>query len=222
MLEVEQLSVGVRGRALVDRVSLTVGEGETLAIVGPNGAGKTTLLEAIAGLRPEAMGSVRSRGSFAYAPDDARLPEELDVDEILAASGASAAACIRERERFGLDALRARRGDELSRGEAKRVWLAATALLERPIALLDEPFGAFDPLQLDDVLAAVRATFGRRAVIATVHQLETAERIADRVLILAAGRAVAHGTLAELRERVGQPEASLDAIFRAVLADAAA
>ena len=199
MLEVEGLTVVRGGRRVVDDVSFKAHEGEVLAVIGPNGAGKTSMLEALTGLLPADVRRARFAGEridsfgdraglMAYMPDDARLPEEVSVGRALGV-----------RKLSGATELLARRGGTLSRGEEKRVWLAWTLGLGRAVAVLDEPFGAFDPVQLDDVVALVRSHVEKGiAVVATIHQMAIAERIADRVVILHEGRVVAQGTKDEL------------------------
>ncbi len=229
-LEVRALGVTRSARRQLDRVSFAAADGEILAVVGPNGAGKTTLLEAIGGLLPhegevwvggEVLRTFRQRARrFASMPDDAELPAEVSVRTLLASTGQGGADAP---SALAVGPLRDRSAGELSRGEAKRVWLALTLALGRSVLLLDEPFGAFDPIQLDDVVAAVRAHAAKGAtVIVSVHDLVTAEHVADRVLLLAEGRVVACGTLGELRARAGTDErASLDRVFRALLGERA-
>ena len=222
-LEVDGLGVRAGGRDVLGGVSFGVARGEVLAVLGPNGAGKTTLLEALAGLRPyegrvRAMGRVVERfadraRAIAFLPDEAVLPEEASVRTALGLARAGTLAA-----RFGVsDDVLGARASEVSRGESKRAELAATLGLGRPIALLDEPFAALDPRQLAALLPAFREVVRDAAVVVTVHQMSTAERVADRLLLLSAGRAIAHGTLEELRARAGRPGAALDEVFLALL-----
>ena len=232
-LDVANLSATRGGRRVLDRVSFAAHAGEVLAIVGPNGAGKTTLLEAIVGLVPSTSTRFTARGevidafarrarTFAYMPDDARLPEEVSVRTLLAPWLHESGSAPGYGRRLGVDDLLDRRSAELSRGEAKRVWLALTLSLARPILVLDEPFGAFDPLQLDAILDVVRDCARAGAtVLASVHQMSTAERIADRIVLLADGRSVANGTLAELRALAGGEMTSFEDVFRRLLSDGA-
>jgi ABC-2 type transport system ATP-binding protein len=123
---------------------------------------------------------------------------------------------------FDLDSLLEKGAGVLSRGERQRVAMFSTLVLGRPIAILDEPFSAFDPLQLRDVFAAIRSVLADgTAVIASVHQLSDAEKVADRVLLMAKGRALAFGTLAELRAETGDVSASLEDIFIELLSRSA-
>ena len=228
-LEVVGLCV-VRGeRRVLDAVSIAASAGEILAVVGPNGAGKTTLLEAIVGLLPSTTTRLAARGdairsfehraqTFAYMPDDARLPEEVSVRGLLAAVPGRSDAAADYVRRLGVTPLLDRRGGQLSRGEAKRVSLALAISLARPVVVLDEPFGAFDPLQLDDVLEVVRdCAHAGAAVVVTIHQMSTAERIADRIALLAGGRNVATGTVKELRTLAGTFDAQFEDVFRRLL-----
>jgi ABC-2 type transport system ATP-binding protein len=107
----------------------------------------------------------------------------------------------------------------LSRGERQRLLLFCTLVLGRPVAVLDEPFSAFDPLQLEKVQQALRcSTNTGAAIVASIHQLADAEQMAQRVLLLAEGRALAFGTLAELGAQAGDPQRTLRDVFLALLA----
>ncbi|MBI5515300.1 MAG: ABC transporter ATP-binding protein [Deltaproteobacteria bacterium] len=221
------------GRRVLDGVDFEVFPGEVLAVIGPNGAGKTTLLECLVGLRRPDAGSVRHGGRalqalgdfarvFAFMPDDAPPPAEVSVATLLAharrCGEAPPALAAELTDRLGLRPLVGARAGELSRGERRRVALFLALALERPVVVLDEPFGAFDPLQLLDILAVVRARASAgRAVVASVHQMTDAEKIADRVLLISAGRVVAFGTRAELGLRAGLPGAPLEETFLALL-----
>jgi len=221
-LRIHDLSVREGTRELVSRISLHVAQGEIVAVLGPNGAGKTTLLEAIAGLRA-ASGTVTIAGqggpSFAqraarlnYMPDDMILPEELTLGTALALK--SGAAMV---QRLGIEPLLSVRASQVSRGESKRAQLAAALTLQRPVMLLDEPFGAFDPRQLRALLPIFREAVRGAAVLVTIHQMHIAERLADRLLLLSQGRAVAVGTLDELRAKANAPAAPLDDVFLRLL-----
>jgi len=218
-LDVELLRAryGLRG------VSLRARRGELVAIVGPNGAGKTTLLECIAGLRSITGGAVRwddrpieslreRAAVIDYMPDEVMLADEMPI--ALALGLDDAAPIVAALDAAALLRARAR---ELSRGEAKRVQLAAALSSTKPLLLLDEPFGAFDPRQLRAVMPVVRDAARDRAVLVTVHQMRTAELVADRVVLLADGRAIADGSIDELRARVVLPDAPFDDVFLALL-----
>jgi ABC-type multidrug transport system ATPase subunit len=232
-LAVEQLTVSRGRRRVVDAVSFTLAPGELLAIVGANGAGKTTLLDAILGFLPCSAGRVTWRGAplhtlaerarvFACLADDADPPDEVSVATLLAHArrfGGAAGGVADELERqLGLASLRRARAGELSRGEKRRLQLFGALCSARPVAVLDEPLGTFDPLQLLGVLDLLRdrAASGT-ALLMSVHQMSDAEKIASHILMLDAGRILAFGTLAELRAQADAPGAPLEAVFLALL-----
>jgi ABC-2 type transport system ATP-binding protein len=232
MLHVESVSVRIGSRWILRDAGLRARAGEITAVIGPNGAGKTTFLETIVGIRPATTGRVRvgdrelTRFSdfaraFAFLPDAGRLPSEATVATVV-----EHAVSLRAREglapalqeQLAIDPLFRQTIGVLSRGERQRVALFCALVLERPIVALDEPFAAFDPLQLRNVFAAVRDVAGTStAIIASIHQLGDAEKIADRFLLLSAGRAIAFGDLESLRTQVGRPSASLEETFVALL-----
>jgi ABC-2 type transport system ATP-binding protein len=236
LLEVRALSVRRGARRVVDDVSFEVNESEIVAVLGPNGAGKSTLLATIVGAHRAERGEVRVRGEprtslvdrtrvFAYTPEDAELPSEVPVSVILAHAiryGSTPASLASElSDAFGLGPLRDARPGELSRGERRRVSLFLSLCATRPVIVLDEPFSVFDPLQLADVLTVVRKrASGGVAILASVHQMSDAEKIADRVLLLREGRVVAFGSLDALRVRASVgASASLEQVFVALLTE---
>jgi ABC-2 type transport system ATP-binding protein len=216
-------------------VSFEARPGELVAVIGPNGAGKTTLLEAIVGLRPMGAGTVRVHRrelgrfvefarAFSFLPDAGTLPPEATVGTLIEHASAHAPRAFETRalrQGLTLEPLLAHPVGILSRGEHQRVALFCALALGRAVAVLDEPFSTFDPLQLRKVLATVRDAIGSTtAVVASIHQLADAERVADRILILAEGRMVAFGDLRSLRERTGHTEASLENVFVSLLEEA--
>jgi ABC-2 type transport system ATP-binding protein len=233
MLEVAGVTVHAGSRVLLDGVGFEANRGEIIGIVGPNGAGKTTLLEVLVGMQRDGTSRVTLQGkrlqrfrdkarAFAYLPDSVEFPPELAVREVVAHA-------LRFRPRavpltdallatLRLEGLMDRPSGLLSRGERQRVALFCVLVLDRPVVILDEPFNAFDPLQLRDVLSAVsRVAKEGATVIATLHQLRDAELLANRVLLLSGGRRVAWGDLEALRQHAGRPGADLEEVFVALL-----
>jgi len=233
MLEVRDVTVRAGSRALLDAVSFSAEAGEVVGVIGPNGAGKTTLLEALVGLRRADSAAVSFRGEFlgdfrersrvfAYLPDSVELSPELDVKDHVSHAlrfKPRVPALVEElRAALGVSALLDVPAGVLSRGERQRVALFCALAIERAVVVLDEPFNAFDPLQLRDVLGAVRLLAERgTTVVTTVHQLRDAEKIAHRVLLLAEGRRVAWGNLESLRREADRPGADLEEVFIALL-----
>jgi molybdate transport system ATP-binding protein len=210
--------------------ALRVADGEVLAVVGPNGAGKTTLLRALAGLLPVHAGRIAAGSPPAVLDDpaagvlvpverrgvgvvfqDHRLFPHLSVlDNVAypARIAGSPRAVARDEagrwlRRLGLEALAGRRPGQLSGGQAQRVALAR-ALARRPrMLLLDEPMAALDARTRIEVRGELRrhlAGYDGPSLIVT-HDPVDALVLADRVLVLEAGRVVQEGTPAEVARR---------------------
>lgn len=236
-LSVRDVSVHVRSRTLLQGVSFEARLGEVTVIIGPNGAGKTTLLEIVTGLREATSGAVALRGRtlrhfserashIAFLPDKGELPAELragDVVDHALRHRARPPGLVGElREALAIGSLFDAPVGVLSRGEHQRLALFCALAIERSVVVLDEPFEAFDPLKLRDVLRAVRKVADSgAAVVATVHHLADAARTADRILILSEGRAVAWGAIDALRDKAGLPDGSLEGVFIALLSGSA-
>jgi len=212
-IDVSRLVVRYGDVVAVDDVSFTASAGEVLALLGPNGAGKTTTVETLEGYRRPASGTVRVLGSppgarealprigvmlqrggvypSMHARDALRLfasyyDDPVPGDELLATVGLEGRAATTAWRR-------------LSGGEQQRLSLAL-ALVGRPaVAFLDEPTAGVDPhgrVLIRSVIRGLRDS--GVCVLLTTHELEEAERLADRVVIVDRGRVVAEGTPAEL------------------------
>ena len=231
-LYVERLSIRAGRRRVVEEVSFRAAPGEITAVIGPNGAGKTSLLDTIVGLHTAQSGSVHVDGkalasfrdyarSFAYLPDQGEVAAEVTGGTLVrhaldCSTGPGLAAELRQL--LEVEPLLDKGAAVLSRGERQRLLLFCTLVLGRRVVVLDEPFSAFDPLQLEKVHQALRCvTRVGGIILASIHQLTDAEQIADQVLLLAQGRALAFGTVAELRAEAGGPELTLRDVFVAML-----
>ncbi|KKB10111.1 ABC transporter [Devosia chinhatensis] len=220
-------------RPVVRGVDLSIGAGEFYALLGPNGAGKTTILRMIAGLlRPDAgsisifgqdalADPVAAKRQMAWVSDEPMVYDRLTPLEYLEfVSGLwqvdpdharrSAHALI---DWLGL----APHANELcggfSKGMLQKVALAGALVHDPKLIILDEPLTGLDAgsaRQVKDVLR--EKTASGVTVIMTTHILEVAERMAERIGVIADGRLIAEGTLAELRDRTGG-ENTLEDIF---------
>lgn len=102
-------------------------------------------------------------------------------------------------------------------GQRKRVLLAATLCVPRPLLLLDEPFDGLDFRQTREAMALIRdiASTGR-TILLSIHSTGDAERVCDRLVLLSDGRVIGDGTLDDLRQRVGRADANLEEVFLAL------
>jgi iron complex transport system ATP-binding protein len=223
-LHLTDVAVALGAHDVVHGVSAQLDQGELVVIVGPNGAGKTTLLRAIAGLVPPRTGTIRVFGhdpqrtprrviarELAYLPQHYELAFPFAVEEIVllgryarqhgiglasdddvAAAAAAMAAC-------DVSHLAARRFDELSGGEARRVILAQALCQGARCLLLDEPTAGLDPAHGRAIFAMLRAQCdaGAAAIVVT-HDLDLALRHAGSMWLVADGRLAARGTPAHV------------------------
>jgi molybdate transport system ATP-binding protein len=196
--------------------------GELLALVGPSGSGKTSLLRAVAGLLPgkKMRGRISageehwfdSERSIDLPPQQrqvgfvfqhyALFPHLSAFDNVAIAAGASPDEAVVQSllERLGLTGLEQRRPAQLSGGQQQRVALARALAREPKVLLLDEPFSAVDaPARqaLYRELAALRQSMSTPMILVT-HDLGEARRLADRVVIVDAGRTLQSGTPAQI------------------------
>jgi ABC-2 type transport system ATP-binding protein len=244
MMKSEQSALQVRGltkrfdRLAVDALDLTIHSGEFYALVGPNGAGKTTTLRMVAGLlRPDA-GSVAVFGIdalcdplaakqvMAWVSDEPLIYDKLTPLEYLefvgglwgvdpSTSQASAHSLLIS---LGLERNLHERCEGFSKGMRQKVALAGALVHDPRLIILDEPLTGLDAVSARHVkgLLAERVQAGC-TVIMTTHILEVAERMADRIGVIASGRLLAEGTLAELRQQNGHTDTSLEDLFIALV-----
>ncbi|MEJ7825593.1 MAG: ABC transporter ATP-binding protein [Solirubrobacteraceae bacterium] len=186
----------------LDDLTLSVREGEILAVVGPSGCGKTTLLELICGLIEPDAGTIDAQAAALMAQRDLLLPWADAIDNAALALRVAGLDRADARRRagalladFGLQGFEGARPHELSGGMRQRVAFARTLLAGRPVLCLDEPFASLDALtrlQMQDWLAAALIADPRTVVLVT-HDVEEAIVLADRVAVLSPrpGRVVA-------------------------------
>jgi ABC-2 type transport system ATP-binding protein len=195
----------------LDDVSLSVEAGEVLALLGPNGAGKTTLVRALTGTTEPDAGSVELFGASPRAvaadrvgvlPQQFTPPERLTARELLtyyAGLYESARDVDRVLAEVGMADDADRWYEDLSGGQQRRVCLGITLVNDPDLLVLDEPTTGIDPAGRRTVreLVADLADAGT-TVLVTTHDMDEAERLADRVALLVDGRVRARGSPAEL------------------------
>lgn len=244
VMKPENSALDVRGltkrfdRLAVDSLDLTIHAGEFYALVGPNGAGKTTTLRMVAGLlRPDAgavsifgvdalADPVAAKQVMAWVSDEPMIYDKLTPLEYLefvaglwgvdpATSEPAAQELLTS---LGLEAHKHERCEGFSKGMRQKVALAGALVHDPRLIILDEPLTGLDAVSARHVkgLLAERVRAGC-TVIMTTHILEVAERMADRIGVIASGRLVAEGTLAELRQQNGHTDTSLEDLFIALV-----
>lgn len=217
-IEFREVSVALAdGRRLLERISLSVEEGTTTVVLGRSGSGKTTLLRTVNRMVEPTSGTVLVGGQEARASQLTELRRgigyviqetglfphmtaERDVGLVLEAEGCGKAERV-ERSRallaaVGLEPAQfARRyPHELSGGQRQRVGLARALAAEPRVLLMDEPFGALDPLTRMEMQDMLRGLLGRlrKTVLLVTHDLDEALYLGDRIVLLEGGRVAAH------------------------------
>lgn len=216
-------------------LSFDVRQGEILGLVGPNGAGKTTTLRAIAGIIPPSAGKILVDGrdladdpigakrALAFIPDEPKLFDYLTVSEHLRfmarlykTTDPKPDDLIAELELTGKESALP---GALSRGMKQKLALACGLIHDPRVILLDEPLTGLDPVAIrrTKTILKERARQGA-AILLSSHLLSMVEELANRVMVLQAGKLVVLGTIDELRERMPamRQGANLEDIFLAV------
>jgi ABC-2 type transport system ATP-binding protein len=226
MIHTENLTKYFKDFCAVDGVSLQVKAGEVLALLGPNGAGKTTTVRMLTTVLRPSSGTARVAGydvdenpgdvrsAVGVLTEDHGLYDRMHMEEYLDFFGRIYDMPDGDREerilhllgKFDLLDARYRRIGKFSKGMRQKLSLARSLLHSPPVLLLDEPTSAMDPASARLVRNAIKTLRSEdRAIIVCTHNLAEAEELADSIAIIRAGRIIALGTAAELKEQLLGP-----------------
>ena len=223
MIELQEVGKAFGTTQAVDGVSLTIEHGEFVVLIGPSGSGKSTLLKMINRLVEHDRGRILFKGEEirSFRPEDIRrrmgyaiqstglfphwsvARNIATVPELLGWPAARIAARVDELlALFGLDPqiYRDRYPHQISGGQQQRVGVARALAADPEALLMDEPFGALDPITrrtLQDELARIHRTSGKTIVLVT-HDVDEALHLATRIVLLDHGRIVQAGVPAQL------------------------
>jgi ABC-type Mn2+/Zn2+ transport system ATPase subunit len=233
VLDVDHVSIVIRGRTIVDDVSFWIPKGEFVCLAGPNGAGKSTLLKAIMGLLPIASGSIKigdegvaaGHHKIGYVPQrkgfDRDFPARA-VDLIVAALRRKWPVRITADERAKARAVLAKIGGErlldkplagLSGGETQRVFLARALFTDPSLVILDEPTAGVDARgrgELLELMTSISRSDELAAILVT-HNLGVVAQTAERIVYLENGKVLCWGLPQEL---LGQESLTALAAFQ--------
>jgi ABC-2 type transport system ATP-binding protein len=208
----------------VDSVDFEIPSGAVAGFLGPNGAGKTTTIRMLCGvLRPTAGRAVvdgldvrterqEAQRRIGYLPEAVPLYGEMRVREYLEFRG-RLFELTRSARRTGVEAAMSKVGltevarrpiGQLSRGYRQRVGLAAALVHDPPVLILDEPTVGLDPAQVREVRRLIKDLAGDRTVLLSSHILAEVELICDRIVMLAAGRVRAAGSIEQIAASAGE------------------
>ncbi|HEY1589474.1 MAG TPA: ATP-binding cassette domain-containing protein [Rhodanobacter sp.] len=221
-VSVESVTKRFSGHIAVNRLSLEVSAGGIFGLLGPNGAGKSTTIRLIMGiLEPDegrvslfgsAHGSRKLSARIGYLPEERGLYKKMKVLDHLIFLGETkgiSRADARRRaqawlERLGISEWALKKVEDLSKGMQQKVQFAGALLHEPELVILDEPFSGLDPVNaqvMKDIVVEIAAS--GRTVLFSTHVMEQAERMCDRIAIIARGETVVSGTVAQVKADFG-------------------
>ena len=238
VLETRGLTKSYRGLRVVDKVDVSVENGEVVGLLGPNGAGKTTTFYMIVGLERRDGGRIlldgheighlpmheRARLGIGYLPQEASVFRKLTVEQnLMAVLEAQPELTQIERRRrverlleeFNIVHKRDSVGISLSGGERRRVEIARALALQPYFILLDEPFAGIDPISVGDIQQIIDYLRSSGiGILITDHNVRETLDICDRAYILSDGKVLAQGTATEILGHKGVREVYLGSNFR--------
>jgi ABC-2 type transport system ATP-binding protein len=221
MIELQRVSKSFGQVKAVDGISFATREGEIFGLLGPNGAGKSTTIKMIMNILTPDSGSILFNGNplresdkdrIGYLPEERGLYRKVKINEMLLylASLKNADRSTAEKRldewlaRFDLAEWKTRTPEALSKGMAQKVQFIASVLHDPEFLFLDEPFSGLDPVSTDVLREAVLELGSRgTTILFSTHNMEVAEKICSRILVIDHGREVISGSLADIKSRYG-------------------
>jgi ABC-2 type transport system ATP-binding protein len=222
ILTLDRVTKRFAGHVAVDQLSLDVPPGVIYGLLGPNGAGKTTSIRMIMGIFVPDDGVVRLFGApgsgqehsarIGFLPEDRGLYPKMRVLDVLVflaeakgverrAAGARAREWL---ERLGLSAWALKKVSDLSKGMQQKVQFISTLLHDPDLVVLDEPFAGLDPVNAQVLRDSVLDLRRRgKTILFSTHVMEHAEKLCDQLCIIAKGRKLVDGSLAEVKATHG-------------------
>ncbi len=228
VIRLRDVSKAFGGNAAVENLDLTVPGGCIYGLLGPNGAGKTTTIRIILDIIGPDSGAVEvlgerctdeTRTRIGYLPEERGLYQKMKVVEHLAFLGElkhlrHSEAMRRARywlDRLGLGDRADDKVETLSKGMQQKVQFAATVMAEPDLMILDEPFSGLDPINVDLFRQIIlERRNGGTAVLFSTHLIEDAEKLCDRVCMIAGARKVLDGTVAEVKAGTGSQSVAIE------------
>ncbi|ANF54770.1 ABC transporter ATP-binding protein [Brevundimonas naejangsanensis] len=216
-LTLDGISKRYGGFQAVSDLSFQVEKGSICGFLGPNGAGKTSTLRMILGLQPATSGRIdilgaddgrKVRHRIGFLPEERGLYKKMTPVDAIAFFGGLKGLPLPEGrrrgremlEQMGLGEASKKKMKELSKGMAQKVQLIASVVHQPEFVILDEPFSGLDPMNQQGLEAMIRALAADGAtVLFSTHVMQHAERLCDKVVLLARGRKAFEGTVDQAR-----------------------
>jgi ABC-2 type transport system ATP-binding protein len=210
------------GHVAVQGLSLQVPRGAIFGLLGPNGAGKTTTLRMVMNILAPDAGAIEilgqpadhaARDRIGYMPEERGLYPRMVLEDQLVFMAAIKGLGRREAlerigpwlERLGLSDWRRRKTNELSKGMQQKAQFIATVLHEPEILIVDEPMSGLDPVGMNVMREAILELQSTgTTIVLSSHQMDTVERLCDRVALINRGEKLLDGTVSEVKARHGK------------------
>lgn len=218
-IEVSQIAKSFGDTQAVSDVSFEVDRGEIFALLGPNGAGKTTAIRIMLDIFKPDRGTVsildgpmtdEKKARIGYMPEERGLYQDVSLERCLlylaslkdVPDGDARIRLAEYLERFDLAEHKNKKVKELSKGMQQKAQIITTLLHQPELVVIDEPFTALDPLNVQLVKELMRDLRQQGVtIIMSTHQMHQVEELCDRILLIDAGRNVLYGDLDEIRRR---------------------
>ncbi|HVO09307.1 MAG TPA: ATP-binding cassette domain-containing protein [Vicinamibacteria bacterium] len=226
-LVLEGVSKSFAGHQAVDRLSLRVPRGSVFGLLGPNGAGKTTTLRMVMNVFAPDAGTIEilgrpadhaARDRIGYMPEERGLYPRMVLEEqllFMAAIKGIPRRVAAQRlgpwlERLSLAEWRRKKTNELSKGMQQKAQFIATVLHQPEVLIMDEPMSGLDPVGMD-VMRETMLDLHRRGttIVLSSHQMDTVEKLCDRVALINRGAKVLDGAVSEVKARHGKNTVAL-------------
>ena len=219
MLEIKSISKAYDGFKALDNVSLNIPKGSIYGLLGPNGAGKTTLIRIINQILTPDSGTVCLDGEpleakhiahIGYLPEERGLYRNMKIEaqamylgRLKGLSKEDAAKNITYWfDKFGIDAWRGKKIEELSKGMAQKVQFIITVLHKPKLLIFDEPFSGFDPVNAAMIAEEILQLKAEGAtVIFSTHRMESVEKMCDHIALLHKSKKILEGSLQEIQQK---------------------
>lgn len=208
----------------VNHVSFSLNSGEILGLLGPNGAGKTTTIRMVLDIFKPDSGSITvfdspmdetKKNMIGYLPEERGLYQDITLEKCLSYLASIKGLPKKEIEdrlqqylqRFDLLEFRKSKVKELSKGMQQKAQLITTFIHQPKLVIVDEPFSSLDPVNTQMVKELLREERAKgTAIMMSTHQMNQAEELCDRILLMNKGKIVLEGQLEDLRRSFSKPE----------------
>ncbi len=228
VIEIRKVRKYFEGVKAIDGVSCTIKRGEIFGLIGPNGAGKTTLIRMIMNIIGPDSGEILFDGRkfresdkerIGYLPEERGLYKKVRVRDMLlylallkgVRRELAKKSIEKWLERFDLGEWGNRKIETLSKGMAQKIQLIAALVHNPELIILDEPFSGLDPVSTD-LSREIMLELGKngKTIIFSTHNMEEAEKICTRILMLNTGKSLLYGKLEEIKSHFGRRSIALE------------